>query len=299
MIVQSSPQPSTSVPIKIVSQPMVGGIQIVRKSAASVVSSPPQQQQQQRVVTQLISPQSPNNSKFILKQGAGQQFILASTSKQEPPDSTTITRQLIPSSRGNVTITRTSANQSPTILNTKAVQKPAPPSITVKQIRSPPLATTQSRTILNKSASPNAQRVILNQQQRVIKMPPSPGAGGTLQAVNIPGKGIQYVRVLNSQAPSNVTITPRTIASSPRKIINSTLSPTNANSAGRVLVPGKTSGTYTLVQTGGSQTAIRTVVRNLIGYKIEQYTSKTFTLYSSDPVQHSSLSVSVLDRLKS
>lgn len=254
MIVQSSPNPPSSVPIKIVSQPMVGGIQIVRKNAPTVVSPP----QQQRVVTQLISPQSSNNSKFILKQGTGQQIILASTSKQEPSDSTTITRQYIPQNRGNVTITRTSANQSPTILNTKVVQKPAPPSITVKQIRSPPLATTnQSRTILNKSASPNAQRVMLNQQQRVVRMPPSPG--GTLQAVNIPGKGVQYVRVLNSQAPSNVTITPRTIANSPKKIINSTLSPTNSSS--RVLVPGKTSGTYTLVQAGGSQSTVRTVVK--------------------------------------
>lgn len=253
MIVQSSQNPSSSVPIKIMSQPVVGGIQIVRKSAPTIVSSPPQQ----RVVTQMISPTSSNNSKFILKQEGGQQIILASTSKEEPSEMTTITRQYVPQNRGNVTITRTSnAHQSPTILNTKVVQKPAPPSITVKQIRSPPLATNQTRTILNKAATPNAQRVILNQQQRVVKMPTSPGSG-TLQAVNIPGKGVQYVRVLNSQAPSNVTITPRTIASQPKKIINSTLSPSNQTS--RVLVPGKTSGTYTLVQAGASQ--MRTVQR--------------------------------------
>lgn len=247
MIVQSSPNTSTSVPIKIVSQPVSSGIQIVRKSAGASSAS----QQPQRVLTQLISPTSSNNPKqFILKQEGGQQIILASSSKDEPG-------QYIPQSRGNITITRTSnAHQGPTILNTKAVQKPAPPSITVKQIRSPPLATTQNQTILNKSASPNTNRVILNQQQRVVKMPTN-FSGGTLQAVNIPGKGVQYVRVLNSQAPSNVTITPRTVASQPKKIINSTLSPTNPTS--RVLVPGKTTGTYTLVQAGGSQ--VRTVQR--------------------------------------
>ncbi|XP_063708452.1 protein lin-54 homolog isoform X2 [Culicoides brevitarsis] len=242
MIVQSAPQP---VSIKIESQPQSGGIQIVRKSAPQVVSTP-----QQRVVTQIISPQASSSAKYVLKQSGGQQYFVAA--KDEPMETTTITRQYVPQNRGNVTITRTTnaGNQSsPTILNSKVVQKPAPPQITVKQIRSPPLAT-QTRTILNKSASPNAQRVLLNQQS----------SSGTLQAVNIPGKGVQYVRVLNSQAPSNVAIQPRTIQSSPKKIINSTLSPTNAG-ANRVLVPGKTSGTYTLVQAGGSQVRQDRVLR--------------------------------------
>lgn len=240
MIVQSAPTPPTSVPIKIISQPVVSsGIQIVRKTAPTT---------QQRVVTQLISPQSTSNQqKYVVKQGTGQQIIFASTSKDESSDQSALTHQFISGNRGNVTITRTQANQSPTILNKQVAQKPAPPSITVKQIRSPPLtAATQSRTILNKSASPNAQRVLVKNS--------SPGS---VQAVNIPGKGVQYVRVLNSQAPSNVTITPRTISSSPKKIINSTLSPTNSSS--RVLVPGKTSGTYTLVQAGGSN--VRTIQR--------------------------------------
>lgn len=245
---------TTTVPMKIMSpvqQKIVpSNIQVVRKVGNTIVSPG-----QQKFVTQVVSPQSPNKTKFILKQGGGQQIILAtpSTSKQDSSGSTTITRQIIPSTRGNVTITKTN-NKNPTILNTRAVPKPAPPSITVKQIRSPP----SQQTILNRAAvrapAATSQRVLLpqQQQQRVVRVPAS--SPGSYQAVNIPGKGVQYVRVLNSQAPSNVTVTTKnTVAGG--KILNSSLSP-NANAGSKMLVPGKTSGTYTLVQAGGSQTTV-------------------------------------------
>jgi len=111
------------------------------------------------------------------------------------------------------------------------VQRTMPtPQMTVKSVKSP----TNTPTILNRSItkfSPSpTQTTVMPKQLYKVTSPTSPQ--GTLRAVNVPGKGIQYMRVLNNEQP---------------KILNRSL-PTQKVS---LASPGRTmqrqSGNYTLV----------------------------------------------------
>lgn len=208
------------------------------------------QRQPVQVIQRIVSPPQPplpqphrvvqTQPRYVVKQ-AGQQMYLTSppTIKQEPEPSTTITRQLI--NRPGLTISRTTPDSSPTILNSLPQRKTfASPSMTVKQFRPSPSKPT---TILNRGigqiSSPQKTQYI----QRVVPKPITPRpstSSGSIQAVNIPGKGMQYVRVLNSQAPSNVVTSKPTPA--PGRLLYAPNTSTK-----KVLLPGKASNTYTLV----------------------------------------------------
>lgn len=223
-------------PIKLIQPQQTRHQPVVRKitSGGSMVHhrviSPPQQQS--RMVTQMV----PQNAqpKFIVKH-SGQQVILATPQsiKQEPESTTTITRQLI--NRPGLTISRTSDNP-PTILNAIPRKSFPAPSMTVKQIRSPPA----KPPILNRHAIQVASPQKTQYVQRLTPKPPAGKSSGSIQAVNIPGKGLQYVKVLNSQAPSNMV--PSKPITNPGRLMSAP-----GPSAQKMLLPGKATGTYTLV----------------------------------------------------
>lgn len=254
-----------SYPVKLIASNTGGTVQVLQQpqrvppqTNVQIVKKTVQQSPVTRVVTQYVQQQAP--PKYIVK-ASGQQVYLATsptggtTIKQEPGTSTSITREVIAKTAGGVTISKT----RPSVFNSsgRQVQRQLPaPQMTVKQVMRSPTQQQQQPTILNKSlVRPSQQssyvsttKVVPKQFYRVTS-PGSSGSGGgsTIQAVNVPGKGIQYMRVLNSQSSSPVP------SSSPQRI--------------RILPDGRKVITTTQSSSGGGTKYVQTIKQEPVSEK--------------------------------